>query len=94
MRIHLRSHGRSFATRERAYDLIKTVGKPDKLECELDIEGVMASPSFLAELLGLLVEREATVVVVGADEFQKRTVASLIRQLGFSDSVRQAEVAR
>lgn len=91
MELALKPNGSSFATRERARQIVAAYVF-DGEEVFLDVADTLASPSFLAELFVNLSERASHVIVVGADQFQARTISRLAKQLGLEDRVKLAEL--
>jgi len=92
MELRLRDHSTTFATRERARELIAELGHSQEA-IELNVEAVMVSPSFAAELLTGLAGTRPSVTVVGADEYAHTTLARLVEQLQLPN-VRLAQLAR
>jgi hypothetical protein len=92
MTIRLRAHGKSFATRQRARDIAALVNEDDH-EFRFDVSDVVASPSFVAELLGLLCSPEHTVVVDGASEYMATLVERVSNQLKLEAYVRISQGA-
>jgi hypothetical protein len=88
MSVVLRSWSRSFATREKAREIATTVLESTGPRPIVDFEGVMVSPSFLAEFLHQLVENGRQPVLVGLDEDQSRTAVRLVKQLHLDGSVK------
>ncbi|MXY78487.1 MAG: DUF4325 domain-containing protein [Chloroflexi bacterium] len=67
MSIRLSTYGRSFATRERAQDILARIDSDDITE--IDLSGVRAaSPSFLDEFFGGLVEQTSSASLVNVNE--------------------------
>lgn len=91
MDIRLKSVSTSFATRERARQVVADAA-PNGVPVVLDIEGTMASPSFLAQLLTDLSLSASDVTVVGGDAHHNALVGDLIEKLGLH-TVRLAELA-
>jgi len=92
MEIRLSKYDRSFATRERAQEILASLGTVSG-PVLVDIHGVMTSPSFLAELFVGLANKTQSITVAGADEYRARTITNLARQLGLTGSVKLAELA-
>ena len=92
MTLKLSSHGTSFATRGRARELMQNVAEGGP-EVHVDLAGAVASPSFLAELLGMLAQQFDSVVVTGASDHLADVVKHLARQLDLERQVRLAQVA-
>lgn len=92
MEIRLSKFDRSFATRERAREILGSLGAISG-PVLVDLHGVMTSPSFLAELLVGLAERTGRITIVGADEYRARTITNLTRQLRLTGVVKLAELA-
>ena len=89
--IKLARYGPSFATRERARSMIKELA-PIRGDVALHIEGAMVSPSFLAEILTLLV-RQADSVLIAGDPLQTGMAERVIRQLSLAPKVRVVALA-
>ncbi len=89
MSIVLSHHGRNFATRSRARDLVSTVRLADQGAITIDASDVYMSPSFIAELLVLLFEQESyeRVLVRGAREHPAKVAQHLATKFGYGDRV-------
>lgn len=81
MKLILSEHGRMFAVRPQAHDLVASV--------VVDATDVYMSPSFIAELLVTLVERRGfeRVSVRGAREHPAKVVRHIADTFGFGDRV-------
>ncbi len=86
MEIKLSTHGKSFATRELARAVAKTARGGDS-EVIVNAEDTYFSPSFAAELLGVLTSRFDQVTVIGLEESRLEMVNRLADQLGLSSVV-------
>ncbi len=94
MYLALASFGDVFATRERARALVAETGQAQPNdELRLDITGVCASPSFMAELLALLAARFVAVEVVGGTDHLVALTQSLVSKLGLIGRVRVVGLA-
>lgn len=86
MELKLSTHGKTFATRELARAVTETARGGDG-EVIVDAEGAYLSPSFTAELLGVLTERFDRVAVIGLEASRLEMVNRLANQLGLSSVV-------
>ncbi len=96
MSIVLADHGQTFATRTRARDVLAAeLGKAPPRSVTIDADGVYMSPSFIGEVLVVLLdEREdASLVVRGASEHGAHITQDLARKFGFGDRVRVEQPA-
>ncbi len=84
MLTRLRDYGNSFATRERATDIVANLD-PTKA-VEIDFQGVLCSPSFLAELMVQLARTKKSVVLC-PDQAMAPKMEMLAKQLNVSDVV-------
>jgi hypothetical protein len=88
--IVLSTYGRTFASRPHAREVLNAeLGPEDTPTITIDASDVYMSPSFIAELLVVLVkERECKRVVLrGAREHPARVAANLTSKLGYADRV-------
>ncbi len=86
MTLELRRYGTTFATRQKAREV--TARLPSKGQAvSLNAAGVMASPSFISELLLALSERYSEVTIEGASDRFEYIAQDLARKMGL-DSVR------
>lgn len=95
MDIALSLYGRTFATRERAREVLN-IADPLPWAADapcLDLSGVMASPSFMAELLNQLAVRHLSIVVIGGSDYLQDLTNSLVERLGLSGRVRIGDEA-
>lgn len=84
MAIRLRDYGTSFATRERATDIVAQLS--DLKTVEIDFQGVLCSPSFLAEFMVQLASSKESVVLC-PDQAMAPKMEMLAKQLKVSDVV-------
>lgn len=90
MKIVLSRHGRTFASRTRARELLGAqTGGAARASVTIDASGVYMSPSFIAELLvGLVKERGCKrIVIQGAREHPARVARHLADKFGYGDRV-------
>lgn len=90
MTLTLSSHGRMFATRSQARDLLDgETGATDGAPFTVDATDVYMSPSFIGELLVALVEERGCerVRVRGAREHPAKVARHLADAFGFGDRV-------
>ena len=90
MKLILSEHGRMFAVRPQARDLVDAeTGATAGDSVVVDATDVYMSPSFIAELLVTLVERRGfeRVSVQGARERSARVTRHLADAFGFGDRV-------
>ncbi len=89
MELLLSHHGTSFATRERARELVATLpGTAAQEELLIGLDGVTASPSFMAELLTRLSSRFLSMSIEGGSEHLRGITFSLVERLGLGGRVR------
>jgi hypothetical protein len=88
MRIRLSDYGSSFATRARAREIV-ALADVSGAAIELDLSGVMATPSFLAEILVAVVELGAvSLISEQPDSATFISAARLAEQLGLGNRVK------
>ncbi len=89
MKLVLSTFGTSFATRERARELVQTLPvTTGSDEVRIDLRDVTASPSFMAELLTLLSSRYLGLSIEGGTDHLRGITFSLVERLGLSGRVR------
>ncbi len=88
MKIKLADHGRSFATRARADEILAALPKGRTPKVVVDMDGASVTPSFLAQLLSGLSPHTGHIVVVVESADVTRLVESLSQHLGLSQTVR------
>lgn len=77
----LSQHGRTFATRERAREIVALLdGEPGDV-VRVNASNVSASPSFVAELLSRLTERFREVRVEGASDHLEELASDIAGKL-------------
>lgn len=93
MNITLSLHGQTFATRERARQLLTVVDPSPSVDEEpcIDLSGVLASPSFMAELLNQLAVGHLSIAFTGGSDYLQDLTSSLVERLGLSGRVRIGE---
>ena len=82
--LKLRDFGSSFATRERARELIHAL--PGAHASSIDLDGVLCSPSFLAEFLTSLTAA-GRISVATTDPVMAAKVERMMVQLGLADKI-------
>jgi len=82
--LRLRDFGSSFATRERARELIRVL--PGQHVSSVDLDGVLCSPSFLAELLTGLTAA-GRIRVATTEPVMAAKVERMMIQLGLADTI-------
>lgn len=90
LNIALSLYGQTFATRERARELLETIDQSalaDEEPC-VDLTGVVASPSFMAEFLNQLAVRHVSIAVTGGSDYLQNLTENLVERLGLSGRVR------
>ena len=88
MEIVLSRFGTTFATRERARELVaQALGENALGEPVVDLNGISASPSFMAELLQQLALKFVSVGLVGGSDYLRTLTESLIGRLGLRGRV-------
>lgn len=85
MTIKLRDFGSSFATRERAREVIMAL--PGGHASSVDLDGVLCSPSFLAEFLSRLTVTDSITVTTN-DPGMADKIGRLTVQLGLGPKVK------
>jgi hypothetical protein len=94
MPIKLSDTGRTHVTRERARDIIAAAGPlTESADVVVDAEGVIITPSFVAELLTALTARGLSVRFVNASEHTAKLVESLTGKLKLTGRVTVVEAA-
>ena len=84
MTIRLRDYSASFATREKAREVIASV--PGGRIADVDVDGVLCSPSFLAELMVQLT-KNSDLTVTTTDRTMADKVERLSSQLGLTGKI-------
>ena len=90
MTIVLSERGRTFASRPRAREVIDAeLGSADTASVAIDASDVYMSPSFIAELLVMLVKERGCerVVIRGAREHPAKVAEHLADKFGYGDRV-------
>ena len=90
MTLVLSDHGRTFASRPRARELIDAeLGSNGTASVTIDASNVYMSPSFIAELLVVLIKERGhdRVVVRGAREHPAKVAQHLATKFGYGDRV-------
>lgn len=90
MTIVLSRHGRTFASRPRAREVLsEDLTSSDVASVTIDASDVYMSPSFIAEVLVMLVKEKGfkRVVVRGAREHPAQVAQSLAEKFGYADRV-------
>ena len=89
MTITLASFGPSLATREKARAVVASLRDVPGTEVHIDMDGVSASPSFIAELLTQLSVRFMTLTVSGGSDHLRAVTFSLVEKLGLQGRIQQ-----
>lgn len=89
MNIVLSKHGRTFASRPRAREVFGETLISSSASVTIDASDVYMSPSFIAEVLVMLVKERGLerVVVRGAREHPAQVAKNLAEKFGFADRV-------
>ncbi|WP_322796607.1 hypothetical protein [Tepidiforma sp.] len=91
MELRLREYYPTFATRARAREMAGKVAAGQDEVC-VDFDGVVTSPSFVAELFLALLSKAERITVVGP-EAQVRQALEVARNIRVGDRVREAAAA-
>ena len=82
--LKLRDFGSSFATRERARELIRAL--PGEHTSSIELDGVLCSPSFLAEFLTRLTAA-GPISVATTEPVMAAKLERMMIQLGLADKI-------